>query len=73
MHSYGQLTPLNGKEVYTSQHTGLGKQLIQKAESIARDHGYKKMAVISGIGTREYYKKLGYELEKIYMIKHITS
>ncbi|KKS93959.1 MAG: hypothetical protein A3H59_03265 [Candidatus Jacksonbacteria bacterium RIFCSPLOWO2_02_FULL_43_9] len=73
VHSYGQLTPLNGKEVYTSQHTGLGKQLIQKAESIARDHGYKKMAVISGIGTREYYKKLGYELEKIYMIKHITS
>ncbi len=73
VHSYGQLTPLNGQEVYTSQHTGLGKQLMQKAEDIAREHGYANIAVISGIGTREYYKKLGYELKKVYMIKNCKN
>ena len=32
------------------------------------------MAIISGVGTREYYKnKCGYHLEGTYMIKHLTS
>jgi len=42
-----------------------------KAEEIARERGYKKMAVISAIGTREYYKKLGYCLEGTYMVKDL--
>ncbi len=57
---------LKGEE---SQHRGLGKRLLVKAEEIAKDRGYKKMAVISAIGTREYYKKLGYELEGEYVVK----
>lgn len=45
---------------------------MEEAERIARDeHGSKKMAVISGVGTRHYYRKLGYEVEGPYMIKNL--
>ena len=44
------------------------------AEEIALQNGYKKMAIIAGVGTREYYKnKCGYHLEGTYMIRHLTS
>lgn len=45
---------------------------MEEAERIARDeHGSKKLAVISGVGTRNYYAKLGYVLEGPYMVKHL--
>jgi len=44
--------------------------LMEEAEWIAKEeHGSYKLAVISGVGTRHYYWKLGYELEKTYMVK----
>jgi elongator complex protein 3 len=46
--------------------------LMEEAERIARDeHGSPKMAVIAGVGTRHYYRKLGYELEGPYMVKYL--
>ena len=54
-----------------AQHLGIGKQLMKKAEWIALTHGYTKVAVISGIGVQNYYKKLGYYLESTYMIKNM--
>ncbi|MCK4649620.1 tRNA uridine(34) 5-carboxymethylaminomethyl modification radical SAM/GNAT enzyme Elp3 [Candidatus Pacearchaeota archaeon] len=58
-------------KIKTFQHKGLGKQLMQEAEKIAKKKGYKNIRVISGVGVREYYKKLGYKLdkEKIYVEK----
>ena len=58
-----------------SQHIGIGKKLIQKAESIALTQSWDKIAIIAGVGVREYYKKLGYELDGTYMIKslHLCS
>ncbi|NTV23826.1 MAG: tRNA uridine(34) 5-carboxymethylaminomethyl modification radical SAM/GNAT enzyme Elp3 [Nanoarchaeota archaeon] len=53
------------------QHKGLGKSLLAKAEDIAKVNGKKKMVVISGVGVREYYKRLGYRLEGPYMVKSI--
>lgn len=53
------------------QHKGLGKILMQKAEEIVRKENIKKVSVISGVGVREYYKKLGYKLEGEYMIKNV--
>lgn len=42
------------------------------AEDIAHQNGYRKIAVIAGIGTREYYrKKLGYQLDGTYMVKEM--
>ena len=45
--------------------------MILEAERIAKSAGYKKMAVISAIGTREYYTKLGYKLNELYLIKEL--
>jgi elongator complex protein 3 len=53
------------------QHKGFGKQLVAKAEEIAKQNGYRKVAIISGTGVRGYYKKLGYRLIDTYMIKDI--
>ena len=52
-----------------AQHLGLGRKLMAQAEKLARESGYDKMAVISGIGVRDYYRKLGYRLRGTYMIK----
>jgi elongator complex protein 3 len=47
--------------------------LMEEAERIAiEEHGSTKMAVISGIGTRHYYRKLGYKLEGVYMVKKLN-
>ncbi|HPN81233.1 MAG TPA: GNAT family N-acetyltransferase, partial [bacterium] len=55
------------------QHLGLGKKLLQQAEKITRQHQLKKIAVISGVGVREYYKKNGYNLEGSYMVKTLEG
>ncbi|MDD5626313.1 MAG: GNAT family N-acetyltransferase [Patescibacteria group bacterium] len=51
---------------------GFGKKLMREAEEISEKLGYKKIAVIAGVGAREYYRKLGYKLEKTYMVKQLT-
>ncbi len=70
LHVYGKAIEL-GKKSEIGQHTGLGKRLMEVAENIAKEHNYKKLAVISGVGVRMYYKKLGYKLQGFYMIKNI--
>ena len=58
----------------SSQHKGYGQLLVKTAEEIAIANGYKKIAVIAGVGTREYYKnKCGYHKEGTYMIKHLNT
>ncbi|TRZ47849.1 tRNA uridine(34) 5-carboxymethylaminomethyl modification radical SAM/GNAT enzyme Elp3 [bacterium] len=74
VHTYGQVHGLRGQSLQEgekSQHQGMGKRLMAKAEEIAQDRGYKKIAVISAVGTREYYRKIGYGLEGAYMVKNI--
>ncbi len=69
LHTYGQVTAIGAKgEV---QHLGFGRQLLREAEKIALKAGLKQIAVISGIGVREYYKKNGYELKGSYMVKKL--
>jgi len=69
VHTYGQMHPLN-KGIISPQHKGLGKKLIKEAEKISeREFGLKKIAVISGVGVRNYYRKLGYKLKGDYMVK----
>ena len=71
LHVYGELVPVGkGKKV---QHAGLGKKLMKEAEKIAKGCGFKKIAVISGIGVRPYYKKLGYKLKNTYMVKTLKG
>lgn len=65
LHVYGKInsndnTQFGSKGV--AQHKGYGKKLIKEAEHIAKIHGFNKIAVISGVGVRKYYQKLGYKL-----------
>lgn len=73
VHVYGTVLGLDNKSNGEAQHIGLGRRLIKKAEDIAKDNGYKRISVISAIGTREYYKKLGYNKDNLYMCKVISS
>jgi len=71
IHTYGLQTPLAQKSI-SAQHTGLGKKMIVEAEKIAsNEFGVKKIAAISGIGARAYWRKLGYKLQRSYMVKNI--
>ncbi len=67
VHTYGQQIEIG--EQGETQHRGYGKKLIAEAEKQAREKGYKKIAVISGVGVRGYYQKFGYELHGEYMVK----
>lgn len=73
LHTYGQLVSIGKKEDKASQHKGLGKKLMAEAERLAKKNGCKKMAVISGVGVRGYYRKLGYRKKDTYMIKLLTK
>ena len=58
----------------SSQHKGFGRKLINHAETIARSSNFNKIVVISGVGVRDYYRKLGYEInDKYYMEKNIEK
>lgn len=70
LHVYGTMKRV-GEEGTQSQHTGMGKKLLAHAEKIAQENSYKKIAIISGVGVREYYRRRGYVLEGTYMVKEI--
>lgn len=72
VHTYGKLTEVDKHDKKSPQHTGLGKKLIQEAERIAKsEYRLNKVVVISGVGVRGYYRKLGYRLKDTYMVKNI--
>lgn len=71
LHTYGQLLDLGTKKKSASQHKGMGKKLVSEAEKISKKNNYSKVAVISGVGVRGYYRKLGYKKQGTYMTKTI--
>ena len=71
IHVYGQSLELGANEVGRAQHLGLGKQLIERAVELAREHGYMRLAVISAIGTREYYRKRGFVDGQLYQVRSL--
>ncbi|TSC84640.1 MAG: elongator complex protein 3 [Parcubacteria group bacterium Gr01-1014_13] len=71
LHTYGQLINIGKKSKGASQHIGLGKKLIAEAEKICKKNKAYQLAVISGVGVREYYKKFGFTLENTYMVKNL--
>jgi len=73
LHTFGHLVPINETSPGASQHLGLGKKLTEEMEKIVRKNKIKKIAVISGVGVREYYKKLGYKKEDTYMVKYLNG
>lgn len=77
LHVYGKSLNIDDKNQLDFsnkvQHKGLGKWLMSEAEKIAKENKCEKISVISGVGVREYYKKLGYKLENTYMVKFLAK
>lgn len=73
LHVYGQAMPIGKHEDNKIQHMSLGKKLLRRAQTISRENGYKNMAVIAGVGTREYYRKQGFALKETYMLKYLAN
>jgi elongator complex protein 3 len=71
LHVYGQTLPLGGSREGAAQHLGLGTDLLSTAEQIARESGFSKLAVISAIGTRDYYRNRGFEDGELYLVKKL--
>jgi len=70
LHVYGSAVPVHDRDPNKFQHQGYGTLLMEEAERIAWfEHGSEKLVVIAGVGTRHYYRKLGYELDGPYMSK----
>ena len=90
LHTYGKVQPCKENQQYyknnpilfneidttKTQHKGFGKKLLARAEEIAFSNGYKKIAVIAGVGVREYYRNNGYTFdspEGCYQIKMLNK
>jgi elongator complex protein 3 len=67
---YGQSLPVGTESQGATQHAGIGTRLLAEAERIAQDHGYRRMAVISAIGTRNYYLERGFKRGELYLLKN---
>ena len=90
LHTYGKVIPckenmkyyennnifMSQNNINKSQHKGYGKRLLERAESIAYEKGYTKVAVIAGVGVRNYYRNNGYNIDSIegcYQIKSLNK
>ena len=73
VHVFGQSLAVGEEQSGAAQHTGLGTELLQRAEAIARQHGFERLAVISAVGTRLYYQERGFERGELYMVKRLHN
>lgn len=73
LHVYGTLVGIGKQNMVATQHKGVGKKLMKAAEDIIIQNNYKKAAVISGVGVRGYYRKLGYKKIGTYMVKQLKD
>jgi elongator complex protein 3 len=71
VHVYGQSLPVGKGKAGAAQHVGLGTDLLVRAEEIAREAGYRRLAVIAAVGTRRYYEKRGFGRGEFYLIKEL--
>lgn len=60
VHVYGRVEKLQHAGINNAQHRGLGTQLVNRACELASRAGYQRINVISAVGTRGYYRKLGF-------------
>ncbi len=72
VHVYGRVAPLvrEGRSRNRAQHRGLGRRLVEHAAAAARGAGHGGLAVISAVGTRRYYRRLGFADGALY--QHLT-
>ncbi|NOH04761.1 MAG: tRNA uridine(34) 5-carboxymethylaminomethyl modification radical SAM/GNAT enzyme Elp3 [Chloroflexi bacterium] len=71
VHVYGQSLPVGAEKSGAAQHAGLGSRLLEEAEKTALMRGFSRLAVISAVGTRQYYLERGFERGEYYLVKEI--
>ncbi|HLE14826.1 MAG TPA: tRNA uridine(34) 5-carboxymethylaminomethyl modification radical SAM/GNAT enzyme Elp3 [Anaerolineales bacterium] len=71
VHVYGQSLEVGERQHGMAQHAGLGSQLLHRAETIARQRGFQRLAVIAAVGTRRYYLQRGYQRGELYLVKDL--
>jgi elongator complex protein 3 len=73
VHVFGQSLAVGAERNGAAQHSGLGTELLQRAETIAHQKGFRRMAVISAVGTRLYYLERGFERGEFYLVKKLDN
>jgi elongator complex protein 3 len=71
LHIYGQTLTIGESQDGAAQHLGLGSELLVRAEEIARGAGFGSLAVISAVGTRDYYRDRGFTDGELYQVKRL--
>jgi len=70
LHVYGPELQLGVRGKDSAQHRGYGRELLREAERIVKtEYDASFVAILSGVGARNYYRESGYELNSGYMIK----
>jgi len=69
LHVYSPAVQIGKKSEESFQHRGIGKNLMAKTEEVAKQHGKNRIVVLAGIGARQYFEKLGYNNDGVYMSK----
>jgi elongator complex protein 3 len=70
---FGQALALGAEQDGAAQHTGLGTELLHRAETFAAQKGFKRLAVISAVGTRVYYLERRFERGELYLVKKLDN
>ena len=73
LHVYGEMTPINEPPSARWQHSGYGERLLSRCEDLAGQAGHRMISVTSGVGVRDYYRRLGYRREGVYMSKPLRK
>ncbi len=72
LHVYGPLVPVGKRLATALQHKGHGENLLAEAERVSREEYHaKKIVIISALGTKQYYKRLGYDYDGPYVSKSL--
>jgi elongator complex protein 3 len=72
LHVYGFELALGQFHSKAAQHRNLGRRLLVEAERISHtEFGLGKLSILSGIGARPYYRRLGYDFDGLYMVKNL--
>jgi elongator complex protein 3 len=73
LHVFGPEMALSQRLDSAAQHRGFGRALLKEAERITvHEFGRQYLAILSGVGAREYYRAEGYELQGDYMVKKLS-
>lgn len=69
---YGPAQPFGpSTDQRAAQHLGIGSELVRRAEEIGQENGFHHLAVIAAVGTRNYYRRFGFERNALYMTKSL--